>query len=119
MTVEVRSKGCVNVLDVVGKLTFGPEDVKLPETFAGLLASGQRLFIFNLLKTSYIDSAGIGEILACYKGARQRDGTVKIVTRAGSKTHDLFVITRLNHVFELFSDEEEAIASFISGPVTS
>ena len=43
---------------------------------------------------------------------RQRDGTVKIVTRTGSKTHDLFLITRLNQVFELFSDEEQAIASF-------
>ena len=47
-----------------------------------------------------LDSAGIGELVACYKRAKEKDGTVKLLNPSG-KVFDLLQLTKLEEVFEL------------------
>ncbi len=116
MTISVRRKGQVHILDLGGKVTIGDGNVLLRKTFLDLLGEGAQLFVLNLHEVSFVDSAGIGEMVACYKRAGERKGTVKILIERPSRAHDMFILSKLDQVFELFTDEDEAITSFIRLP---
>jgi anti-sigma B factor antagonist len=111
MKASVRSIGKVAVLDLSGKITIGEGDVVLREKVTELLDSGQRNILLNLEKVGYMDSAGIGELVACYKRAKEKSGTVKLLNPSG-KVFDLLQLTKLEEIFETFNDEREALVSF-------
>ena len=111
MKVAVRNKGHVSIVDLSGKITIGEGDVVLREKVTELLDGGRENIVLNLEKVSYMDSAGIGELVACYKRAKEKQGAVKLLNPSG-KVFDLLQLTKLEEVFESFTDEGEALVSF-------
>ena len=111
MKVNVRSEGEVSVVDLSGKITIGEGDVVLRETVETLLKEGRSKLVLNLSRISYMDSAGIGELVACYKRSREKGGQLKLLNPSG-KVYDLLQLTKLEEIFETFRDEGEAIQSF-------
>ena len=111
MKATTRSVGDVWVVDLSGKITIGEGDVVLREKVTDLLESGQKSVLLNLEKVSYMDSAGIGELVACYKRAKEKGGNVKLLNPSG-KVYDLLSLTKLEEVFETFDDEQEAVGSY-------
>ena len=111
MKATVRQVGKVAVVDLSGKITIGEGDVILRERVTELLEGGNQNILLNLEKVSYMDSAGIGELVACYKRAKEKDGTVKLLNPTG-KVFDLLQLTKLEEVFETFKDEREALGSY-------
>jgi len=111
MKVNIRQEGEVSVVDLSGKITIGEGDVVLREKVQDLLDFDQKKIVLNLEKVSYMDSAGIGELVACYKRAKEKDGTVKLLNPSG-KVYDLLQLTKLEDVFDTFKNEQEAINSF-------
>ncbi len=111
MKANVREIGPVVVLDLSGKITIGEGDVVLREKVTELLEAGHKHILLNLEKVSYMDSAGIGELVACYKRSKEKDGTVKLLNPSG-KVYDLLQLTKLEEVFETYRDEKEALVSF-------
>ena len=99
------------MVDFSGKITIGEGDVVLRNTVQELLDGGKKQILLNLEKVSYMDSAGIGELVACYKRAKEKQGTVKLLNPSG-KVYDLLSLTKLEEVFETFKDEREALVSF-------
>ena len=111
MKTNVRNIGHVAIVDFAGKITIGEGDVVLRNTVQELLDSGTKHILLNLEKVSYMDSAGIGELVACYKRAKEKEGTVKLLNPSG-KVYDLLQLTKLEEVFETYKDEKEALVSF-------
>lgn len=111
MKATVRQVGKVSVVDLSGKITIGEGDVVLREKVTTLLDGGNRNILLNLEKVGYMDSAGIGELVACYKRAKEKTGTVKLLNPSG-KVFDLLQLTKLEEIFETFNDEGEALVSF-------
>ena len=111
MKANVRQIGHVAVVDLSGKITIGEGDVVLREKVQELIDGGQQHILLNLERVSYMDSAGIGELVACYKRATEKEGTVKLLNPSG-KVYDLLQLTKLEEVFETFRDEKEALVSF-------
>lgn len=111
MKSAVRQSGDVAVVDLSGKITIGEGDVVLRDRVHALLEEGKKRILLNLEKVSYMDSAGIGELVACYKRAREKGGTLKLLKPSG-KVQDLLQLTKLEEVFETFDSEKEALASF-------
>ena len=112
MAIDVRKYGNISVLDISGKITIGKGDVALREKFKELLDSGEKSFVLNMTNVSYLDSAGVGETVACHKRATELDGQVKLVMSEAGKIRAVFVISCLDRVFNIFDTEEEALASF-------
>ncbi len=115
MKLNVRQIGHVAVVDLAGRITVGEGDAVLREGVFELLQSDQKQILLNLRKVPYMDSAGIGEMVACYKAARDKNGTVKLLNPS-EKVSDLLQITRLEKVFETYRDEKEALRSFSQVP---
>lgn len=111
MKVNIRSEGEVSVVDLSGKITIGEGDVVLRETVETLLKEGRSKIVLNLARISYMDSAGIGELVACYKRSREKGGQLKLLNPSG-KVYDLLQLTKLEEIFETFKDEGAAIQSF-------
>ena len=111
MKLNVRHIGHVAVVDLSGKILIGEGDTMLREAVSKLLEGDQKHILLNLRKISYMDSSGIGEIVACYKAAKEQNVTVKLLNPS-EKVDDLLQITRLHSVFEIYRDEKEALGSF-------
>jgi anti-sigma B factor antagonist len=111
MKTTVRTVGQVSVVDLSGKITIGEGDVVLRDKVLELLDGGHSKILLSLEKVSYMDSAGIGELVACFKKAREKGGTVKLLKPSG-KVEDLLQLTKLWEVFEIFDEEKQAVASF-------
>ncbi len=113
MTIEVRRKGKVSIVDLAGAMTLGDGDVLLRERFRELIDRGDRMFIFNMLGLAFMDSMGLGETAACCLRAAEAGGVIKLLVARGGKIEEILRITRLDRAFEVFHDEGEALASFI------
>jgi anti-sigma B factor antagonist len=106
-----RIIGDVVVVDFSGKITLGEGSSTLRRTIRELLDRGHRKIVLNLYDVDYIDSSGIGELVSGYTTVRGLDGELKLL-HLTKRVHDLLQITRLFTVFDVPSDEEDAIRSF-------
>lgn len=106
-----RRNGEVVIVDLKGKLTLGSGDIQLRQIVRDLLDRGEKNIVLNLDKVSYMDSAGVGELVASYTTATNRDANLKLLNLT-SKIRDLLQFTQLISVFEHYHDEQEAVASF-------
>lgn len=111
MQIEERRVGSVIVLDAKGKLTLGDGDVLLKDKIHSLVHQGHKQVVLNLGDVSYIDSAGIGEIVGSYTTLSRVGGSLKLLNLT-KRIHDLLAITKLLTVFETFNTEDEAVRSF-------
>ena len=110
VTIDVRKRGEVCILDIGGEVRIGDPADRLRQKSKELVDSGERFFVLDMLDVPWLDSSGIGEVFACYKRARELEGVVKLVLKG--KSYSLFTITQLDSVFEIFDNVDEAIASF-------
>jgi anti-sigma B factor antagonist len=111
MQIEERAVGAVTVLDLKGKLTLGDGDALLKDKIHSLLHQGRKHLVLNLGDLSYIDSAGLGEIVSMYTTVRKEGGGLKLAN-VTKRIRDLLAITKLLTVFETFDSEGEAVRSF-------
>ena len=111
MPVTTRQKNGVTILDVTGKVTIGVGDVQLREAVRQALDGGAKNILLNVKDTTTIDSSGVGEFISSYTGATNRGGALKLLS-VPSKLHDILTITQLISVFEIYDNEDEAVASF-------
>jgi anti-sigma B factor antagonist len=111
MKVNVRQREGVTILDLKGKITIGVGDVALREAIHEALDAGATKILVNMADVSTIDSSGVGELVSAYTTATNRGGRLKLINLP-SKVADILQITQLITVFEVFDDEDEAVASF-------
>lgn len=114
MHVEVRKANDVVIVDLDGKLTAGLGDQILRETLDELLAEGYRKILLNLSAVTFMDSAGLGELVAGLKTARNLGAELKIL-KASPRVKSTLQLTRLLPVFDVYEDEQEALRGFAAG----
>jgi anti-anti-sigma factor len=111
MHVEIRKAEDVVIVDLVGKLTAGLGDAILRGTIDELLAENWKKILLNLSAVSFIDSAGVGELVAGLRTAKRLGASLKVLS-ANERVQSTLYIARLLPIFEIYSEEEEALAAF-------
>lgn len=114
MQIEQLFVGGVIVVDVTGKITLGESTEILKDKVNSLVNQGHTDLVLNLAGVSYMDSAGLGVMMAAYATAKRQGGNVKLLSLTKRIT-DLLSITKLSTIFETFDSETEAVASFTTG----
>jgi anti-sigma B factor antagonist len=114
MHIEERFVGGVVIVDVTGKITLGDGTELLKDKVNSLVNQGHKDLVLNLAGVSYMDSAGLGVVMAAYTTAKRQGGSVKLLSLTKRIT-DLLAITKLSTIFETFDSETEAVASFATG----
>ena len=98
-------------MDLTGEIRIGGGATALREAIRNLSASGSNKILLNLAGVKYIDSSGIGELIANYTTASRGGGQLKLLNLT-DKVQDLLVITKLLTVFDVYDNETEALSSF-------
>lgn len=111
LTINTRESGGVSILALSGKLILGDESSALRESVKQLLAANKKKILLNLGEVSFIDSAGVGTLVAGYTSAKAQDGELKL-TNLTNRFKETLQVTRLLTVFEVYDSEAEALASF-------
>jgi anti-sigma B factor antagonist len=111
MHVGVRQIQDVVILDLKGRLTAGLGDQILRDAIDELLAEGRRQILLNLSDVAFVDSAGIGELVAGLKTARRFGADLKLLN-LGERVYSTLDMARLLPTFETYHDEAEAVRSF-------
>lgn len=111
LSAKSRETSGVTILDLEGRITLGEPTGLLRESVKNLLAAGHKNILLNLGQVSYIDSAGLGELVGCSTTVRNAGGRLKLM-QLQKKISDLMQITKLHTVFEVIDDEAKAVASY-------
>jgi anti-sigma B factor antagonist len=106
-----RDVNGIDVLDVEGRIVLGEESNAFRVKVKSLLAAGKKNIILNLANLVYIDSAGLGTLVASFHSARSQGGTLKMAL-LGSKFKEILQVTRLLTVFDTYDSEAAAIENF-------
>jgi len=112
MQISQRTVGDVVIVEISGKITLGEGgDAILKDKMRSLIQQGHKKLLLNLGEVSYVDSAGLGEIVQAYATVNKDGGKLKLLNIT-KRIKDLLSITKLLTVFDTFDSEAEAIASF-------
>jgi anti-sigma B factor antagonist len=111
LNITERRSGSATVLDLQGDIRLGEGNTELHNILRFLVEKGERRILLNLADVSYIDSSGLGELVAGFATLQKNGGELKILHLTG-RVHELMTITKLFTVFDVFDDEQEAIDSF-------
>ena len=101
----------VSVLALDGRIVLGEESNALREKVKSLIAAGKKKIVLNMDNVTFIDSAGLGTLVASHHSAKSQDAGLRLC-HLGSKFQEVLQITKLMTVFDVYNTEAEAVASF-------
>jgi anti-sigma B factor antagonist len=111
LTIAERRVGDVTILELKGQLVLYEGEVEFRKYIDSLVADSRVKIVVNLHDVDYIDSAGVGSLVAKYLSVRRKGGNVKLL-HLSARSHRVMGITRLLSVFETYDSEEEALQSY-------
>jgi anti-sigma B factor antagonist len=101
----------VAVVALDGRIVLGDESNALRVKLKSLIAEGKKQIVLNMDNIKYIDSAGLGILVAAHVSAKTQGASLRLC-HLGSKFQEVLQITKLVTVFEIYDTEAAAVASF-------
>jgi anti-sigma B factor antagonist len=111
LDVKERQAGDVTILDLNGEVRMGGGSVAMRDSIRGLADQGKKNVLLNLAGVKYMDSSGVGELIANYITISRQGGQLKLLNLT-DRIQNLLVITKLLTVFDSYDNEAEALKSF-------
>ena len=111
LDVKERQAGDVTILDMSGDVRIGEGAVSLRDSIRALADQGKKKVLLNLAGVKYMDSTGVGELIANYTTITRQGGQLKLLNLT-DRIQNLLVITKLLTVFDSYENEAEALKSF-------
>jgi anti-sigma B factor antagonist len=113
LSISNRTVNGVAVVDCDGRLVFGEESASLRDAVRSLLLMNKEI-VLNLGGVNYIDSGGLGTLVALYTTAQNSGGAIRLASLT-KRVGDLLQVTKLVTVFEVYETVEQAVNSFKKG----
>ena len=113
MSLKITSSEVDGVVLVAlnGRIVLGEESTALREKLKGLIASGKQKIVLNMSEIGYIDSSGLGALVAAHLSAKNAGASIRLCN-LGQKFHEVMQMTKLLTVFDVYETEAAAVASF-------
>lgn len=112
--IDVTERNGCTVVAVKGEVDLATAPT-LKNRLLELVASGSREIVVDLTATDFLDSTGLGAVVAAYKRVRAHDGNLRLVATA-ARVKRVFEITNLDRVVPICATIEEACAKADPGP---
>lgn len=111
LQLDVKESEGVKVLSLAGRVTLGDESSQLRSKIKELLAQGNKRLVLDLGGLSYVDSAGLGTLVAGYTSAHNEGGEIRMAN-VTKRLGELLSITKLLTVFSVYDSVDAAVKSF-------
>ena len=108
----------VSVVTLDGRIVLGDESNSFREKLKSMLAEGKKKIVLNMVNIKYIDSSGLGTLVAAHVSAKTQGASVRLCN-LGKKFHEVMQITKLLTIFDVYDTEAAAVSSFQSVLATS
>lgn len=110
LKISSRTVDGILVLTCSGRIVFGEESSLLRDTVKQAIPNNKKI-VLNLGEVNYIDSGGLGTLVALHTTAYNAGGTIKLANLT-KRVGDLLQVTKLLTVFDVHNSEYEALESF-------
>ena len=106
----------VTVVHFTGTALTDPTNIRqIGDELKGMVnVGGVREMLINMQTVRYLSSAVLTQLILVHKALRMSDGELKLCNIAPSVV-EVFKITRLDRVFDIFESESEALQAFRLG----
>src|SRR5205814_5929256 len=101
----------ITVVSMKGEIVLGEESNAFREKIKELLMAGKKKIVLNVANVNYIDSTGVGVLVACFNSARSHDAALKLAN-VWSRFREVLQMKRILTVFVTIDSELDAIQSF-------
>ena len=101
----------IGLVEPKGNLVGGDETVEIRQAVAGFIDRGDQKLIVDLSKVNYINSTAIGVLVSAHTSYARKGWQIKLCG-LNANINNVFVITKLTLVFDVYDTREEAIKSF-------
>ena len=109
--INERQSADVTILDLKGRLRVGGNALALHRTIRSLVLEKKTQILLNLAGVTFIDSCGLGELVASQVSVENKGGIIKLMGLTES-LQELLTITRLLTIFDTYESEADAIQGF-------
>ena len=109
-----RQAGRPVILDLAGAIAVGDGAATLRRETRRLIRAGRPDLLLDLARVRYVDSCGLGELVAAQLAARREGGCVALLALAPN-VREVFEVTRLVQVFDIYADEASALRGMGGG----
>lgn len=115
MTIKMTNREVdgVSVVTLDGRIVLGEESNSFREKLKSMLAEGKKKIVLNMVNIKYIDSSGLGTLVAAHVSAKTQGASVRLCN-LGKKFHEVMQITKLLTIFDVYDTEAAAVSSFQS-----
>ena len=111
LDIQERTHEGITIFDLKGRITLGQEASVLRDMVERLESRSIRNLVLNMEHVEYVDSTGLGALVMCSTHLKNSNGIAKLVN-VNRRNIELLVMTKLATVFEIFTDEQDAINSY-------
>ena len=112
MQLEERTSGDVVIVKVSGEITLKKNrSTMLHDKVRGLVQQGHTRVLIDLAGVSFVDSAGLGELVQANSTAKNHGASLKLVSPT-SRLRELLDVTQLTAILGVYDDEAQALASY-------
>jgi anti-sigma B factor antagonist len=101
----------VTLVALNGRIVLGEESTALREKLKGFIAGGKQKIVLNMAEIDYIDSSGLGALVAAHLSAKNAGASIRLCN-LGKKFHEVMQLTKLLTIFDVYETEAAAVASF-------
>jgi len=102
----------VSVVVLDGRIVLGEESTSVREKLKSMTAAGKKKIVLNMDNIKYIDSAGLGTLIAAHLGAKNQGASLRL-SNLGHKFREVLQLTKLLTVFDVYDTEAAAVSSFL------
>jgi anti-sigma B factor antagonist len=106
-----RDKEGISILELDGRLTFGPEDIELNDEIRHAIAARKVRLVIDLGGVDKIDSAGLGTLLYARAELRRAGGGLALANLKPAHLQ-ILLVAKLETVFDVFECTQDAVNSF-------
>ena len=110
--IRERQVGDVSILDVDGNIIIGESAATVRNIIRRQLAEGRRKFLLNMAQVRWVDSRGIGELVAALVTVTREGGQIKLL-KVRENIAELLTVTRVDNIFAFYDDELAALNDYV------
>lgn len=110
MNMETKQENGILIVKPLEKSIEAVNSKEFKGKVCDLISQGNKNIILNLSQVEFIDSSGLGGLISILKLLASSQGRI-VICEAQEQARRVFNLTRLDHVFQLFSTEKEALNS--------